>query len=395
MEIKNIVRFGVIGAGNMGYCHIGFFREGKIKRGVVAAIADPDAAKRERALALCADGTKAYADGGELIKHAKADGLDAVIVATPHYAHPKLSISALKRGLHTICEKPAGVYTKQVLEMNKAASESKALFTLMYNQRTNPLYLKMRGLVQEGAVGVLKRVNWLITNWYRTQFYYDSSAWRATWAGEGGGVLLNQCPHQLDLLQWIVGEMPKKIHAFCHFGKWHDIEVEDDVTAYLEYANGATGAFITTTADAPGANRFEIVGTRGKMVCEHDKLLIYRLKEDEREWCMTVKDAFKEPVHTFEEYRPAGDNPQHAGIINMFIDSILDGAPLFVDGREGLKCVQLMDAMLLSSWTGKAVGLPFSDELYYRKLKERVKNSVRKEASDIFLDNRSSYGGTR
>ncbi|MDR2202282.1 MAG: Gfo/Idh/MocA family oxidoreductase [Clostridiales bacterium] len=185
--MKDTVRFGIIGAGNMGYGHLGFFNDGKIKRGSVAAIADPNADKRARALNICPPGTAAYESGGELIKRAKDDGVDAVIVAVPHYDHPGLSIAALNAGLHTICEKPAGVYTKQVLEMNVAASKAKALFTLMYNQRTNPLYQKMRELVRDGATGALKRVNWLITNWYRTQFYYDSSSWRATWAGEGGG----------------------------------------------------------------------------------------------------------------------------------------------------------------------------------------------------------------
>lgn len=183
---------------------------------------------------------------------------DAVIIATPHYDHPPLVIEALAHNLHVITEKPAGVYTKQVREMNEAAAKSDKLFAVMFNQRTNHIYRKMKELVSSGRYGEIRRTNWIITDWFRCQSYYNSGGWRATWAGEGGGVLLNQCPHNLDLWQWICG-MPAKVRAFCKEGHFHEIEVEDDVTAYVEYPNGATGVFISTTGEFPGTNRFEIV----------------------------------------------------------------------------------------------------------------------------------------
>ena len=294
------VKFGIIGVGNMGSAHLAWFCAGKVNNGTVTAIADIDHKKIALAQKNCPGNYACYASGNELIDNAD---VDAVIVAVPHYSHPELSIRALKKGLTVICEKPAGVYTKQVKEMNEVAAKSGKLFTMMYNQRTNPLYIKMHELIKNGEIGEIRRVNWIITNWFRTQFYYDSGTWRATWAGEGGGVLMNQCPHQLDLLQWICGMMPVKMRAFCHFGKWHDIEVEDDVTAYMEFENGATGTFVTCTADTPGTNRFEILGSKGKIVCEKDELTVSRLAADVSEHLQTVQNGFAEPECKTETIR--------------------------------------------------------------------------------------------
>lgn len=386
------VKFGIIGMGNMGSGHLSYFYDGKIENGVVSAIADVKAARLEAAKKNYPGEYKCYSSGEELIDNAD---VDAVVIAVPHYDHPPLAIRALKRGLNVICEKPAGVYTKQVKEMNAVAEQSKGLFTMMYNQRTNPLYIKMHELVAGGELGEIRRVNWIITNWFRTQFYYDSGSWRATWKGEGGGVLMNQCPHQLDLLQWICGMMPSKVRAFCHFGKWHDIETEDDVTAYLEFPNGATGAFVTTTADSPGTNRFEVLCSRGKVVCEKDELQVYRLNEDLQEFLMSANAGFAQPKYTEETIKQGGKNPQHVGILNNFANAVLGTEPLYVDGREGLKCVELIDSMLLSSWTDKTVSLPIDDDEYYGELKKRIDSSRLKDTNDILIDNSMSFGGTK
>lgn len=386
------VKFGIIGMGNMGSGHLSYFYDGKIANGVVSAIADVKAARLEAAKKNYPGEYKCYSSGEELIDNAD---VDAVVIAVPHYDHPPLAIRALKRGLNVICEKPAGVYTKQVKEMNAVAEQSKGLFTMMYNQRTNPLYIKMHELVAGGELGEIRRVNWIITNWFRTQFYYDSGSWRATWKGEGGGVLMNQCPHQLDLLQWICGMMPSKVRAFCHFGKWHDIETEDDVTAYLEFPNGATGAFVTTTADSPGTNRFEVLCSRGKVVCEKDELQVYRLNEDLQEFLMSANAGFAQPKYTEETIKQGGNNPQHVGILNNFANAVLGTEPLYVDGREGLKCVELIDSMLLSSWTDKTVSLPIDDDEYYGELKKRIDSSRLKDTNDILIDNSMSFGGTK
>lgn len=389
------VKYGIIGLGNMGSGHIAsFFKEGNVPNAQVVAIADRKPDKVQRICDKYPDAKfDCYAEGADLIDNAD---VDAVIVAVPHYQHPELCIRALKRRLNVICEKPAGVYTKQVKEMMAVAKESKSLFTMMFNQRTNCVYRKMREMIANGEIGTVKRVNWIITNWYRSQSYYDSGDWRATWSGEGGGVLFNQCPHQLDLLQWVTGMMPNKIHSFCHFGKWHKIEVEDDVTAYLEFPNGATGVFVTSTADAPGTNRFEVLGTGGKLVVENDKLTWWKNEVDERVFNDEYKGGFGEPKYTVSEVETDGKNPQHSGILRNFTNAILGTEPLFVDGKEGINGVEIMDAMLLSTWLGKAVDVPIDDELYLKLLNEHIAASVKKEGvTETVLDTSGTYGSVK
>lgn len=386
-----IVKYGIIGLGNIGTTHVGnFMKEGNIPNAVITAIADLKQVKIDN---ICSKYPEhkfdCYNSGEELI--ANAD-VDAVIVAVPHYDHPRLCIMALNKGINVICEKPAGVYTKQVKEMNEIAKKSNSLFAMMFNQRTNCLYRKMKEIISEGGIGQIKRINWIITDWYRSQSYYDSGDWRATWSGEGGGVLFNQCPHQLDLLSWVTGMMPKKVHAFCHYGKWHDIEVEDDVTAYLEYENGATGVFITSTADAPGTNRFEVLGSGGKLVAENNKLTLYKNDVDEREFNSTYKGGFGEPKFKVIEVETDGLNLQHTGICRNFTNAILGKEDLFVDGKEGINGVMLMDAMQLSGWTGQAVDLPINDDLYLEILTEKINNSkVKKNVVEKVLDTSNSY----
>ncbi len=387
------VRFGIIGVGNMGSSHMKKLLQGKVDNGVLTAICDINPKKIEAVMQLeGADTVKTFADYKEML----ASGLiDAVIVAVPHYFHPQLTIDALNAGINVICEKPAGVYTKQVKEMNAVAEKSDKLFTMMFNQRTNHTYRKMREMIENGEIGDIKRVNWIITSWYRPQSYYDSGDWRATWRGEGGGVLLNQCPHQLDLLIWITGMLPKNVHSFCHFGKWHDIEVEDDVTAYMEFENGATGVFVTSTGDVPGTNRLEILGDKGKLVCDKDTLTFYKLEMSEREFTKTWTGGFGEPKHEVIVPETDGQNPQHVGILNNFANAILGLEPLYVDGKEGIRGVQLMDSMLLSTWLGRAVELPIDDDLYLEELNKRIATGRTKEAVDVVLDTEGTYGSEK
>lgn len=364
------VRFGIVGCGNIAQQHVGNFEKGKIKDGEVCAICDLVPAKMD---ALKKNFGKDYATFTDA-KEMMASGLiDAVIICTPHYIHPDLAIMAMDAGIHCIVEKPAGVYSLQVKKMLERAKTAKTKLSMMFNQRTNPAFKMMRKMISEGRIGTVKRTNWIITDWYRTQEYYDSGSWRATWAGEGGGVLYNQSPHQLDLFQWIVGMMPTRVHAFCHFGKWHNIEVEDDVTCYVEYPNGATGVFITTTADAPGTNRFEITGTKGRLVFENDKLFFTELELDEREHCFATNIAFNPPAaKPTVEVMLEGENSQHAGVCQNFVDAILGRDELFAPVEDGLNGVILANSMLLSTWLGKTIDLPFDDELFYEELKKRI-----------------------
>ena len=381
------VRLGIIGVGNMGSGHAANILAGKCPEIELTAVADRREARRQWAKDILPEGTAIFEEGSDLIQ----SGLcDAVHICTPHYQHPTLAMEAFAAGLHVMCEKPAGVYTKAVREMNEAAEKSGKVFAMMFNQRTNCVYRKMHEMVHSGQLGELKRVNWIITDWYRTQIYYDSGDWRATWEGEGGGVLLNQCPHQLDLLQWICG-LPKTVQAFCQEGKWHDIEVEDDVTAYLQFANGATGVFVTTTGDAPGTNRFEVTGTLGKLVCENDKLTFWKLAQDEREFCRTATEGFAQPQCQQVEVETDGENLQHVGVLNAFAGKILHGTPLVAEGTEGLGGLTLSNAMHLSSWLGRAVDIPFDEELFLSELNKRRATSRKKESKDITFSTEGTY----
>ena len=371
------VRFGVVGVGNMGSSHSRSLFGGLVKNATLAAICDIDENKLEKFKKEFGDGVAYFTDAEAMF----ASGLvDCVIIATPHYYHPPLSIAALNAGLNVVCEKPEGVYTKQVKQLNEVAAKSDKIFAVMFNQRTNPSHIVLRDMVKEGKIGEVKRVNWIITNWYRTQSYYDSGAWRATWTGEGGGVLFNQCPHQLDLLQWIVGMTPSRVRAFCSFGKWHDIEVEDDVTAYMEFPNGASGCFVTCTADAPGTNRLEVLGTEGKLVYENNVITYWQLKQNEREFCKTAIGGFDQPEWTMQTLPvPEAEGSEHNRVLNNVANAILGIEPLYIDGKEGINGVALADAMLLSTWLDKTVEMPFDDELYVAELDKRRATSRRKE----------------
>ena len=386
------VRVGIIGIGNMGSSHAQKLAAGEVEEMELTAVCDKKETRRQWAKERLPKTVAIFEDATALMD---SGIVDAVVIATPHYDHPVLVQEAFKKGLHAISEKPAGVYTKQVREMNEAAKNSDKVFGMMFNQRTNCVYRKMYELVHSGVYGKIKRVNWIITDWYRSQAYYNSGGWRATWDGEGGGVLLNQCPHNLDLIQWICG-MPSKVQAFCHEGKWHDIEVEDDVTAYLEYPNGATGVFVTTTADAPGTNRFEVTMEKAKLVCEGDQLQLYVLKENEREYCYTTTEGFKKPDGDYVEVLTDGENPQHMGVFKAFAGKILHNTPLVADGVEGIHGLELSNAMHLSSWLNKPVTLPIDEDLFLQMLNNKRANSKKKDhVTEVTFDTEGSYGSKK
>ena len=321
--------------------------------------------------------------------------VEAVVIAVPHYDHPGFAMELMRRGLHVMVEKPAGVYTKQVREMNEEAKKHDVVFAMMFNQRTNCVYRKMRELVQSGKYGNIRRTNWLITNWYRPQSYYDSGDWRATWSGEGGGVLMNQCPHQLDLWQWICG-MPVKVQANMHFGKWHDIEVEDDVTAYVEYEGGATGVFITSTGDAWGTNRFEIQMDKAKLVAEGEELTVWEYEMSEPEFTKTNTKPFGRPNKIEVDPELDGENRQHMGVLAAWAKAIRLGEPLIAGGEEGIHGLTLANAMYLSAWKGQTIELPFDEDEYYEELMKRVATSRRKtNVVSQTADTAGTFAGTK
>ena len=387
---KGSIRLGIIGCGNMGTSHMQNMLSGCMPEFELTAVADLKESRRKVALEMFPN-VKVYNDGSELIASGE---VDAIIVATPHYLHPTYAIEALNAGLHVMIEKPAGVYTKQVEEMNEVAAKSDKSFAIMFNQRTNPCYIKLREMLQSGQYGEIKRVNWIITDWYRTQSYYDSGDWRATWSGEGGGVLLNQCPHQLDLWQWLCG-MPCKVRGFLHEGKWHKIEVEDDVTIYVDYPNGATGVFITTTGDFPGTNRLEITLDKAKIVCMNNKLEVIELAQSCQEFCDNAGEGFGRIDTTTYTITPdPAPWSQHVQVMTQFGDNILRGGDLVGRGEEGINGLTISNCAHLSSWLDKTVELPIDKELYFKMLQDKIAGSkfVKVTREAVQSDMSSTFG---
>lgn len=388
------IKLGIIGFGNMGTGHTSNIMGGNCPEVELVAICDKNPDR-------CEFGKNKYPDANityftDAIEMLDSGLIDSCLIAVPHYDHAKYSIECMKRGIHVMCEKPAGVYTRQVREMiAESEKHPEVVFGMMFNQRTNPVYRKMYELVHSGKYGEIRRTNWLITNWYRSQAYYNSSDWRATWAGEGGGVLLNQCPHQLDLWQWICG-MPVKVQSKIKYGAWHDIEVDDDVTTFVEYANGATGVFITTTGDGKGSNRFEVQMDGAKLVVEDDKLTVTEFEMKESEFTKTNTEVFGSVKTHNLEIEIEKKNPQHIGVVNAWAGKILHGTPLVAEGAEGLKGVILSNAMHLSDFLGREVEIPFDEDLYYEELMKRVATSKKKEnVTATFADTNGTYGSAK
>ena len=382
------VRIGVIGIGNMGSEHCRNLLSGACPELELTAVADLRASRREWAAQKLPGGIRIYDSGSRLIREADCD---AVLIAAPHYQHEPLAVEAMEHGKHVLCEKPIAVSASRARHMLEVSRQTGKTLALMFNQRTNCVYRAIRQLLDSGEYGALKRMNWIVTDWYRTQKYYDSGSWRATWAGEGGGVLLNQCPHQLDLLIWLCG-MPETVTARCQEGKWHRIEVEDDVTAFLTFPGGGTGVFVTSTGDLPGTNRLEIDLERGKIVCEDGQVRCRRLPESERVLCFASENPWEKPQTEEPLLETDGENPQHIGVMNAFAAHLLRGEPLTASAEDGLKALTLSNAIHLAGWTGETITLPPDEERFDAMLAEKIRHSVRKETPDQTFD--TDHSGT-
>jgi predicted dehydrogenase len=374
----NRVRLGIIGMGNIGKHHAGYLLDGKVERCDLVAVGSTSPQKLE---SYQAKGLKVFDSGESLIRSGR---VDAVIVATPHYQHTSLGIAALEAGLHLMVEKPISAHKADAERLIAVAKKHpRQVFAAMFQLRAEPRYLKMRELIQSGDLGEFVRLSWIITDWYRTEAYYASGGWRATWRGEGGGVLLNQCLHNLDVIAWLFGA-PARVRGFCQLGRYHNIEVEDNVTAYLEYPNGATGVFVTSTGEAPGANRLEVAGTRGRIVLENSRLTFARNDADMIEFSKAAKSGFAKPEIRDEEIPVENAPTPHATLLQNFVDAILDGAPLIAPAEEGLHSVELANVMLYSSMLGQTIELPMDGAAFERKLQQLIAESrFEKEVVEI------------
>lgn len=363
------VRIGVIGLGGMGLNHIESIEKTDGVRltavcDLIKELADEQAEKNK---------VKAYYNADEMMKSGE---VDAVLIVTPHYDHTPITIAAFEAGLHVLTEKPIAVHKADAEKMIEAHKKHPELiFAAMFQMRTDGVNQKIKYLIDSGELGKIQRVNWIITNWFRSQIYYDGGGWRATWSGEGGGVLLNQCPHQLDLFQWFFG-MPSKVRAFCSLGKYHNIEVEDDVTAYCEYDAGFTGVFITSTGEVPGTNRLEIIADRGRLVLEDGKITFDRSEVSIEEFTKTSETGFGLPSMWDIEIPVEDDPGEHQKIIANFADAILNGTDLIARGEEGINSIELANSMLASSLNNSLINLPLNSAEFADTLQGLIDNST-------------------
>ena len=379
------IRVGIIGTGLMGSFHANNFS--RINNAELSAVCDIDKNRADKCAAKL--GVKAYYSSDDLLNDLS---VDAVLISTPHYDHTTIGMKALKMGYHVLVEKPISVHKADCERLIAEHTDDTKVFAAMFQMRTDPYYSKIKKLIKSGDLGTITRINWIITDWFRTQAYYDNGGWRATWKGEGGGVLLNQCPHNLDMIQWLCG-MPVRVRAFCHLAKWHHIEVEDEVTAYLEYENGATGVFITSTGEAPGSNRLEICGENGRIVLENNQLHWKRNESPTSKFLRESDRAFGTPEVWEIDIPVKNHGGQHTQIIQNFINTIRQKESLIAPAEEGIHSVELANSMLYSSLTGKTVELPLDAAAYEDKLKRLIQESSfkKRERDGVEADINSSF----
>ena len=365
------IQLAIIGMGVMGCKYAQMIHSGHVSGIKIAAVTRITPERKEQLKDIFVQDIPIYNSAADLFENVREGKikLDAVLIVTPHLSHEEIAVEAMQIGLHVLCDKPSGAYRSQARRMNEEAAKQPELkFGMMFNQRMNPVFKKMKEIVSSGIYGKIRRINWIMTDWYRPESYYASGGWRGTWDKEGGGILLNQCPHNLDLLQWICG-MPSSIQAFCYEGKYHNIEVEDEVTAYLQYENGATGTLYATTGEASGINRFEISLENALLVFENNELNIRELEESEAEFRADSKDMFGQPKAHWKKIEIDEKDLAHAGVLQNFADSIISESELYISGTEGIKSLTLSNAMYLSSWKGQMIHIPDNtdEETFFEK----------------------------
>ena len=377
------MRLGIIGVGNIGLQHANNILSGIIQGCVVTALCARGSCSLAEQLNI-----PQYSDYKELIDKQVCD---AVIVATPTWSHLEIGCYALSRGLHVLMEKPIGISVAEGERMLELVRPEQ-IFGLMLNQRADPIFVAMKKKMDENLLGSLQRINWTMTNWFRPEIYFQTSNWRATWAGEGGGLLVNQCIHNLDILQWICG-MPMSIQGFCGFGKYHNIEVEDEATAFFEYGNGATGSFIGSTGEAPGVNRFDIIGDQGMLSYDGDRLLHFENRPSTSEFSQNTTEMFGQPEVCITDLSVSPPVNQHAIILQNFINAISCSESLIAPAQEGLKALAIANAILLSAWDHEQIQMPLDSARFHKALSERRAQSRLRATSqaEVNIDMEASF----
>ena len=376
------VRIGIVGLGNIGQQHAKLLSGGAIEGAELSAVCGRGGGQGAPFGVPCFPDHQALLDSGLV---------DAVLIATPTQSHPEIGLAALKRGLHVLMEKPLAMSIGEAQGLVSAAPEH-SRFAVMLNQRFHPAYARIKGLLDEGRLGPLQRFAWTMTGWYRPDVYYKVSKWRGTWPGEGGGLLINQCIHNLDVLQWLVG-MPSEVFAVAGFGKYHEIDVEDEVTATLRFEGGLTGTVTASSGEAPGINQLDLVGDLGTLRFDGERVRLYASAQSVADHCANTLDMFGMPEFTEHPIQPAEPVDQHGAVLRNFVHAIARGEPLATPAAAGLPSIELANAMLLSAWRGQAVALPLDAAAYELALQRKIAaTSLRQPAAiEANIDMAKSY----
>ena len=363
---RKIIKYGIIGINGMGANHANLLLNNKVINASLAAICDNNETFSKNFPEIpFYNKTSDFFD---------KKIIDVAIISTPHRSHISLGKQALENNIDVIIEKPLAVTTRQCREFINCSKKFDAKFGIMLNQRTNPAFIKLKDMIIKGELGKIHRYQWTITNWFRTDYYYNISDWRTTWKGEGGGVLMNQSIHQLDLCQWLFG-MPDSVYTDMRLARFHNIEVEDDVTSIMKYKDGSKGIFTTTTGEAPGVNRLEIASDFGLVIFENNRVTWKKINNSTTDFIKNSKTLFDMPdVETIKFEFPIEEDQhiEHNRILQNFTNFLLGKEELHVPGDQGLNSVELINAMILSGLEEKEIKFPLDEKKYENKLNEMI-----------------------
>lgn len=371
--MADTIRVALVGVGAMGSKYAKMIVSGQVKNMLLTGlVARKMEAKTWAATLVNGDGTcpKVYNSADEMFAH--AGDFDTVLIVTPHKTHEEIAIRAFELGKHVLCDKPAGATIGQAQRMTFAAKKYNRIYALIFHQRAYAKYRYIKQMLSCGQLGELKRALVVNSRYFRTAHYHNSGSWRSSWKGEGGGALINQGAHILDMWHWLLG-MPQKLYAQIPFGKYNDFDVDDEAAISMQYKDGMTGMFILTTGEAVPQERFEIVGTKGRILLEEDTLHIYRYSKDSQEYIATEKVNSGDNMNIVEEVISfeKGKEP-YVEVLENFAEAVLteNASMLIAPGEDGVYQLMLTNGAYYSAWKDMPVELPLDTREYEKVFQE-------------------------
>lgn len=373
-----MVRTALIGAGTMGKNYLRRVMKGNAPTMTITAVVARRAETQQEVREICGDTVSIFANEDELYAH--SDLFDAVLIVTPHKLHPAMGMNALRHGKHLLLDKPVAESVAACRELLETAGNSGLVFSVVFHQRTYPKYQRIRSMIQNGEIGTVNRILLENSRYFRTPYYHHSGSWRSSWKGEGGGALINQGQHILDIWQWLFG-MPEELYAEIGFGKYNDFRVDDEALLTMRYPGGKTGVFILTTGEGSYTEKLEIAGSKGTILLEEEHLTVTTFDQDLQEYRKNASVNSRENLRSDvrEETFETNESCQEA-ILENFARAIEYGEPLLVDGQDAVNALELTNAAYLSAWKHMPVKLPVDAEEYRKQLDAHIAEETDKNA---------------